>query len=72
MFIRLASGGTIRDTGKQITYSAHDEVAREAALLFAQTKWGKALRHKGNVLFPAGRLKISLSRKLEEDGPVIE
>jgi len=53
--IRLASGGAIRDTGKRITYSAHDEVAREAALLFAQAKWGKTLRTKGNILSPLGR-----------------
>ncbi|OLN30140.1 IncP-type DNA relaxase TraI [Desulfovibrio sp. DV] len=55
VFIRLASGGAIRDTGKQITYSAHDAAAREAALLFAQAKWGKALRNKGNILSPLGR-----------------
>ncbi|KHK00296.1 IncP-type DNA relaxase TraI [Desulfovibrio sp. TomC] len=71
VFIRLASGGAIRDTGKQITYSAHDAAAREAALLFAQAKWGKALQHRGNVLFPAGRLNMGSSRKFGENGPVI-
>ena len=68
VFIRLASGGVIRDRGKQITYSAHDELAREAALLFAQAKWGKTLRNKGNILSPPGRSAsekglISESRK---------
>ncbi|OLN29998.1 IncP-type DNA relaxase TraI [Desulfovibrio sp. DV] len=54
VFIRLASGGSIRDTGKQIIFSA-DEVTREAALLYAKAKWGKAIKLKDNVLSPPGR-----------------
>jgi hypothetical protein len=38
VFIRLANGGVIRDTGKEIAFTARDQVAQEAALLFAQAK----------------------------------
>ena len=50
LFIHLANGGMIRDMGKEIAFTAHDEATEEAALLFARSKWGKAVRLKGNVL----------------------
>ncbi len=57
VFIQLASGGAIRDTGSKIIYSAHDEVAREAAFLLAQAKWGKILEFKGNTLGRSKEIK---------------
>lgn len=39
----LDSGGTIRDTGKEIFYSVHDSKAKRAAELYAVKKWGKRL-----------------------------
>ena len=39
----LESGGTIRDTGKEVFYSSHDAKAKEVAALYAAKKWGKHL-----------------------------
>jgi hypothetical protein len=50
VFIHLANGGMIRDTGKEIAFTAHDEATKEAALLFAQAKWGKAFSLDGDCL----------------------
>lgn len=50
VFIHLANGGMIRDMGKEIAFTAHDEATEEAALLFARSKWGKAVNLKGNIL----------------------
>lgn len=50
VFIHLINGGMIRDMGKEIAFTAHDESTKEAAFLFAQSKWGKAIRLEGNVL----------------------
>lgn len=47
----LASGGSIRDTGKEIFYSGHDTTAQEIATLYATKKWGKGvLVEKGFIL----------------------
>jgi hypothetical protein len=40
----LAGGGTIRDTGKEIHFSAWDADAAKAAEAYAQAKWGKGVR----------------------------
>ncbi len=37
----LYSGGTIRDTGKEIFYSGHDPQAEYTAVRYAAKKWGK-------------------------------
>ena len=48
----LASGGSIRDTGREIFYSGHDEKARELAVMYAEKKWGKHIAlEKGHILF---------------------
>jgi len=48
----LASGGSIRDTGKELFYSAHDEKAHDFALEYAALKWGKNIaQEKGKILF---------------------
>lgn len=47
----LASGGNIRDTGKEIFYSGHGTTAQEIAALYAAKKWGKGvLVEKGFIL----------------------
>ena len=47
----LDSGGTIRDTGKDVFYSAHDSKAEHAALRYATKKWGKRLTvEKGRIV----------------------
>jgi hypothetical protein len=51
VFLRLASGGAIRDTGKQIIFSS-DEFSREAAMLYAKAKWGKNIKVLKNILMP--------------------
>jgi hypothetical protein len=48
----LASGGSIRDTGKEVFYSAHDGKTWEIALLYAGLKWGhNTALEKGRILF---------------------
>ena len=48
--IKLASGGILRGTGKEIRYTAHVRIAKTAALLFAQAKWGKGISLEGNQI----------------------
>ena len=59
VFIHLANGGVIRDMGKEVAFTAHDEATEEAALLFARSKWGKAVNLRGNILVlqPRNRTK---------------
>ena len=48
----LDSGGTIRDTGKEIFYSGHDPKAEHIAVRYAFKKWGKRLAvEKGHITF---------------------
>lgn len=54
----LESGGTIRDTGKEVFFSSHDATAERTASLYASKKWGKRLTvEKGRVIFQPGRDK---------------
>ena len=46
----LPGGGMIRDTGKEVFFSANDAVAAEIALHYGQKKWGKAIQLEGNRL----------------------
>jgi len=50
VFIHLANGGMIRDMGKEIAFTAHNEAAQEAAQLYARSKWGRAVHLECNVL----------------------
>lgn len=50
VFIHLANGGMIRDMGKEIAFTAHDETTKEAALHFARAKWGSMVDITGNIL----------------------
>jgi hypothetical protein len=48
----LASGGSIRDTGKELFYSPHDEKAQGVALAYAALKWGKnVVQENGKIMF---------------------
>jgi hypothetical protein len=48
----LPSSGSIRDTGKELFYSAHDEKAHGVALAYAALKWGKNItQEQGKILF---------------------
>ena len=52
----LDSGGTIRDTGKEVFFSSHDPKAERAAMLYAAQKWGKHVsREKGHITFQPER-----------------
>ncbi|MDL2313666.1 relaxase/mobilization nuclease domain-containing protein [Desulfovibrio sp. OttesenSCG-928-C14] len=52
----LDSGGTVRDTGKEIFYSGHDPQAEYAAERYAEKKWGKCLNmEKGCITFATER-----------------
>ena len=52
----LPSGGTIRDTGKEIFYSHHDPKAQSIAALYAAKKWGKhIIQEQGRIVFPPER-----------------
>jgi len=50
VMIRLEGGGMVRDDGRRILFSIHDQQARDAASQLAQAKWGKAVGLDGNVL----------------------
>jgi hypothetical protein len=48
----LPGGSSIRDSGREIFYSAHDEEARGIALVYAGLKWGRNIAmEKGRILF---------------------
>ena len=44
----LESGGSIRDAGRELFFSAGDKAAEAAALLYARAKWGKYMAMDGN------------------------
>ena len=62
----LASGGMVRDTGKEVFFSFHDKIAQEAALRYAQIKWGKNITFAGNqIRFVAPEVKLEKEQDLE-------
>lgn len=44
----LPGGGMIKDSGKELFFTAQDKVAEAVALRYAQKKWGKDVRLVGN------------------------
>ena len=61
----LDSSGTIRDTGKEIFFSAHDYAAGHTAKLYAEKKWGKHLTvEKGRIHYQE-RHELTKKRGLE-------
>ncbi|CAK7041495.1 MAG: hypothetical protein DELT_02845 [Desulfovibrio sp.] len=52
----LDSGGTVRDTGKEVFFSSRDSKAEHTATLYAAKKWGKRLAvEKGRITFQPER-----------------
>lgn len=47
----LPGGGIIRDSGKDLFFTAGDMAAEAAAKRYAQKKWGKSIRLEGNRIF---------------------
>jgi hypothetical protein len=46
----LKTGGTIRDTGPEINFSAHDKTTQDLANKFAQMKWGRKIIVENNTI----------------------
>ena len=46
----LPSGGSIRDTGKEVHFSSQDDQAKSIAEKLAQAKWGNDIHLDGGVL----------------------
>ena len=46
----LPGGGMIRDSGKELFFTARDKAAEAVALRYAQKKWGKDVRLVGNQI----------------------
>jgi len=59
----LESGGTIRDTGKEIFFSSHDPKAERIALRYAAKKWGK------RVALEKDRITFQPEREIERSAP---
>lgn len=60
----LDSGGTIRDTGKEIFFSGHNPKAEQIAMRYAAKKWGKHISlGKGHIKF---NLKQELANSLRQ------
>ncbi len=49
VLFKLPSGGLIRDSGSELTYSVSDPVSRAAALRLAKMKFGRDVREAGNM-----------------------
>lgn len=49
----LAGGGLVRDAGMQLSFSVGDQAAQDAALRYAQAKWGAQARMKDNTFYRA-------------------
>jgi hypothetical protein len=65
----LDTGGTIRDTGKDIFFSVSDSKAERAATLYAAKKWGQRLAvEKGRIMFQPEREieRATLAREVPE------
>lgn len=58
----LASGGTIRDTGKELHFSSHDQAVQKLAVSLAKIKWGRNVGADGNVLHRLNERNKPLAR----------
>jgi len=68
----LASGGLIRDTGEQVFFSAHDKVAQDATIKYAQAKWGKNIYLDGNRVRQNRMQFLNRSEKEDTQGDSME
>ena len=62
----LESGGTIRDTGKEIFFSTRDPKAEHTATSYAEKKWGR------HVTLGKGCIAFQLERDVERQAPEIQ
>lgn len=62
VLFRLPTGGLIRDSGKQVGFSAFDPAARETAEKLAQVKFGKACHLEGNTIVRDKKQERSVER----------
>ena len=53
----LPGGGTVRDTGKGLFFTAQDKAAESVALSYARKKWGKSVQMEGNRVSRGDTLK---------------
>ena len=66
----LESGGSIRDTGREMFYSSHDEKAKQVAMMYAGKKWGKSLAvEKGHIMFQPERQREGWASEPEQELP---
>jgi hypothetical protein len=68
----LRGGGLIRDTGKEIHFSAYNAAAREAAQKYAAARWGKRVSLEGNrIRFAPENIQIRFApeKVLEPERP---
>lgn len=61
MLFTLPSGGLVRDSGKDLTFSAHDPEAQKVAERLAALKFGRLFSQEANKLYR----KQSLQRDRE-------
>jgi hypothetical protein len=66
----LSGGGFVRDSGMQINFSAGDQAAQNAAVRYAQAKWGPQARLDGNRLYRAPIIIQPPSRSVSAAKPV--
>lgn len=62
----LKSGGLVRDSGKEITFSAHDPVARSVASKLAKLKFGKEYAIVENKVVKKARQEVAEEIRTEE------
>ena len=62
----LPGGGVIRDEGRELCFSARDEMARRVALAYAQKKWGRGVILEGNRIMREQKREQSLDREKEQ------
>lgn len=69
----LPGGGTIRDSGKDLFFTAGDKAAEAAAKCYAQKKWGKSIRLEGNHICrePGRDSELENVKKTPRHGAVI-
>ena len=67
----LANGGSVRDSGKDVFFSAGDTTAETMALLYAQKKWGKNMQIEGNMICRDTGHEQGREQMREQDGDAL-
>ena len=58
----LNSGGTMRDTGKEIFFSGHDDMAKDVATRYAEKKWGRRLTVENGYISKSPQVELETAR----------